>query len=488
MDAGDAAVGHERGFEAVGREGREALASDGKIGGSRRDDEDLAFAPRCWAPTDDDRLTGLRRLRKGRAAWAAVECRGDLGRIGPCEQDGSGAVIEQLRDDRSALLGCLAGTVDSLRKALPYGAIVVDASKAQVGEGYAAEAGDGLVGGHGARTDAVEQECEIVVVHRHHYPASMTVDVGTPRRIAYLGPPGTFTEQALVSEADLADQELIAVTTIAEAFAAVVQGEVDAAFVPIENSIEGPVNATIDQLAFSDDLLVQREVVLDVHLDLMALPGTAPGSVGRVLSFPHASAQCRDYLRSNLPTAEVGATNSTADAARLVAEGQLEGVAAIAPPLAAKLYGLEVLAHAIEDHDANQTRFVLVAPHAVPAPTGHDRTTLVCFQHADRPGSLYGILGQFAARSLNLTFIESRPTKLALGQYCFVVTVEGHVTDEVLGDCLKELRTDLEDVKFLGSYPVPGAAASERRAVLDADRRSAQSWLSELRSRVGGGA
>lgn len=315
----------------------------------------------------------------------------------------------------------------------------------------------------------------------------MTADLGPPRRIAYLGPPGTFSEEALMSEADLADQQLIAAPTIAEVFAAVVEGDADAAFVPIENSIEGPVNATIDQLAFSQDLLVQREVLLDVHLDLMALPGTALGAIHEVLSFPHASAQCRRYLEANLAMARVGATNSTADAARLVAEGRLAGVAALAPPLAAKLYGLEVLAHAIEDFTGNQTRFVLVAPHEVPAPTGHDRTTIVCFQHADRPGSLYGILGQFAARSLNLTFIESRPTKLALGQYCFVVTVEGHVTDEVLGDCLKELRMDLEDVKFLGSYPVPGAAASERRALLDAERGSAQAWLAELRGRVAGG-
>lgn len=315
----------------------------------------------------------------------------------------------------------------------------------------------------------------------------MTVSVGPPARIAYLGPPGTFTEEALVSEPDLADRELVAVPTIEEAFAAVVQGGVDAAFVPIENSIEGPVNATIDQLAFADDLLVQREVVLAVHLDLMALPGTTPAAIRRVVSFPHATAQCRAYLRAHLPSAEVGATNSTADAARLVAEQRLAQVAAIAPPLAAKLYGLEVLAHAIEDYQDNQTRFVLVAPHTVPAPTGHDRTSVVCFQHADRPGSLHEILGQFAARSLNLTFIESRPTKQALGQYCFVVTVEGHVEDEVLGDCLKELRMVLDDVKFLGSYPVPGEAASRRREELGEQRRAAQQWLAGLRSRVAGG-
>ncbi len=302
--------------------------------------------------------------------------------------------------------------------------------------------------------------------------------------IAYLGPPATFTEEALLTEADLAARQLRPVPTIADAFDAVVEGSASAAFVPIENSIEGPVNATVDQLVFSEGLAVHREVVLDVHLDLMGVAGTPLGSVRRVISFPHAAAQCRRYLRDRLPQAEVGEASSTAEAARLVAEAGLAEVAAVAAPLAAKVYGLEVLDHAIEDHDGNQTRFVLVGPSGVPPPTGHDRTTVVCFQHADRPGSLHSILGQFAARSLNLTFIESRPTKQALGQYCFVITVEGHVADEVLGDCLKELRMQLDELKFLGSYPVAGEAASRRREEVEAGRRSAQEWLDSLRALV----
>jgi len=303
-------------------------------------------------------------------------------------------------------------------------------------------------------------------------------------RIAYLGPSGTFTEEALLSEASLAESTHIAKSTITEAMTAVVEGSADAAFVPIENSIEGPVNETIDQLAFSSDLLIQREVVLDIHLDLMSAPGTPISSIQQVLSFPHASAQCRGFLREHLASAAVGATGSTADAARIVAETDQSGLAAIAPPLAAKLYGLEVIAHGIEDFEANQTRFVLVGRDTVPAPTGHDRTTIVCFQGADRPGSLYAILGQFAARSLNLTFIESRPTKLALGQYCFVVTVEGHVEDDILGECLIELRLEIEDVKFLGSYPVPGEAASKHREQVASNRQRARRWLGELRARV----
>lgn len=316
----------------------------------------------------------------------------------------------------------------------------------------------------------------------------MTASAGSFGRIAYLGPPGTFTEEALLSEPDLAESEFVEAPTIAETFATLTSGRADAAFVPIENSIEGPVNATIDQLAFADDLLIQREVVLDVHLDLVGCAGADIGSVRRVLTFPHASAQCRGFIATHLPEAELGATNSTADAARTVAESGRRDLAAIAGPLAAKLYGLDVLAHAIEDHGGNQTRFVLVAPGVVPAPTGHDRTTVVCFQHADRPGSLYAILGQFAARSLNLSFIESRPTKQALGQYCFVVTVEGHIADEVLGDCLTQLRAELGEVRYLGSYPVPGAVASQRRSEIDAERRDAESWLMGLRARVAPGA
>ena len=304
------------------------------------------------------------------------------------------------------------------------------------------------------------------------------------QRIAYLGPQGTFSEEALLSEADLAQEELVAKDTIGDAMAATVSGAVDAAFVPIENSIEGSVPETLDGLVFGPNLLIQREVVHDVHLDILGVAGTDLARVREVLSYPHASGQCRAFLARELPQARVGATSSTAEAARTVAERGETSAVAIAPPIAAKIYGLEVLAHAVEDHPGNRTRFVLVARDRVPPPTGHDRTMVVCFQHADRPGSLHDILGQFAARSLNLTRIESRPTKQQLGDYCFVIEVEGHVSDEVLGDCLAELHSDLAAVRFLGSYPVPGADASERRAEVDARRRRAETWLAQLRARV----
>ncbi len=226
----------------------------------------------------------------------------------------------------------------------------------------------------------------------------MSTPASASRRIAYLGPQGTFTEEALLSEADLAEEELVAMPTIAEAIGAADQGLVEHAFVPIENSIEGSVSATLDQLVFETELLIQREVVLDVHLDLLALPGVPLSGVKRVISFPHATAQIRRYLAAALPGVEVGSTNSTADAARLVAEAGDASLAAVAPPLAAKLYGLEVLAHAIEDHAENSTRFVLLAKGRVPEPTGHDRTAIACFQRANRPGSLLEILARRGAK------------------------------------------------------------------------------------------
>ena len=304
------------------------------------------------------------------------------------------------------------------------------------------------------------------------------------RRVAFLGPEGTFSEEALLSVPSLSGVEPVGCATIAEAITAADSGEVDAAFVPIENSIEGTVSATLDCLVFESDLLIQLEYVLDVHLHLLASPGLALGDVARVHSIPVALAQCRRFLQRELPAAALVAATSTAEAARLVGEGGDGQEAAIAPALAARLYGLHILASDVEDHAGNQTRFVLVAPGSVPLATGHDRTTLVCFQQADRPGSLHQILGQFAARSLNLTKIESRPTKRGLGDYCFVIELEGHVQDEVVGDCLKELHMELAAVKFLGSYPVAGERAPERRHEVAAARLSAAMWLDGLRSRI----
>jgi len=302
----------------------------------------------------------------------------------------------------------------------------------------------------------------------------------TVSSVAFFGPAGTFTEEALLSQPDLAGQELTAKTTIAEVLEAVASGEVDLGVVPIENAIEGTVTATIDSLLFDVDLLIEREIILDIHLQLLARPGTALADVTRVSSYPHALAQCREFLSRTLPGAERRAGTSTADAARLVSEEGAAGDAAIAPRLAAGLYGLEVVAEDIEDHPDNQTRFVVVAAQGIPAATGHDRTMIACFQDADRPGSLYGILGQFAARDINLTNLQSRPTKRGLGEYCFIIELEGHLADPVVRDCLRDLRAHLADIKFLGSYPVGGAAGEVLREEVTVARRSADAWIEGL--------
>ncbi|MGH9170091.1 MAG: prephenate dehydratase [Acidimicrobiales bacterium] len=314
-----------------------------------------------------------------------------------------------------------------------------------------------------------------------HYPDAMTF-----ASIAFLGPRGTFTEEALLAQPALNSAQLLPLGTIGEVLGAVDAGEVSAGFVPIENSIEGTVAVTLDHLVFESQLLIQAEAVLDVHLHLLAPAGTAVEDVRRVVSFPHASAQCRRFVRDVLDGAEVVASNSTAEAARLVGTEKRPGTAAIAPMLAGRLYGLEPIGERIEDYGGNQTRFLLVAPGVVPAPTGHDRTSVVCFQQADRPGSLHEMLSHFSARSLNLTKIESRPTKQGLGDYCFVIDLEGHVSDEVVGDCLRELHAGQAGVKFLGSYPAAGAAGDEVRAAVTARRQLADEWLGEVRSRIHG--
>jgi prephenate dehydratase len=303
--------------------------------------------------------------------------------------------------------------------------------------------------------------------------------------IAFFGPAGTFTEEALLTEPDYAAAVLEPRSTITDVLEAVDRGEVDLGFVPMENAIDGTVRDTLDALVLDFDLLIQREVVLDIHLHLMAAPGTKLSEVRRVLSFPVALAQCRKYLAEHLPEAEAIAANSTADAARQLGEHAEPGTAAIAPRLAAELYGLSVLVEDVEDYPGNQTRFVAVSRSGIPRPTGHDRTSIVCFQRADRPGSLHGILGQFAARNINLTKLESRPTKRGLGDYCFVIDLDGHLDDEVVADCLRDLHAELAGVKLLGSYAAAGAHAPAQRRRADDAWQKADAWLSGLRSQIG---
>jgi prephenate dehydratase len=306
--------------------------------------------------------------------------------------------------------------------------------------------------------------------------------------ISFLGPPASFSEAALRSEADLARATLIPLPTFVEVTEAVETGEVDLGFVAIENSIEGTVNVALDQLVFTRELWIVREVQLPITQCLLGRPGTTLAQIKRVASIPVATAQCRLWLAANLGPHQEEPATSTSEAARRVAEEDDPAVAAIGNRLGAERYGLEILADGIEDHDTNMTRFALVARPAwgLPEPTGHDKTSIVCFQSADHPGSLHTILGQFAARNLNLTKLESRPTKQALGDYCFVIDLDGHVADEIVADCLRDLHATLPAIKFLGSYPAAGHGADERRRQASEAWEAADRWIAQIRGRTTG--
>ncbi|HPU39679.1 MAG TPA: prephenate dehydratase [Microthrixaceae bacterium] len=306
------------------------------------------------------------------------------------------------------------------------------------------------------------------------------------RRVAFLGPVGTFTEQAMLREADLAAAEMVPMATMADVLFAVNDGDVDLGVVPIENAIEGTVNATIDTLAFDVDLVIQRELVEPVSLHLLVQPGAPLSGIKVIHSIPVAAAQCRAWLREHVPGAELRAANSTAEAAETCATLADPTVAAIANARAAQVYGLELGASDIESHPENRTRFVVVARSGIPVPTGHDKTSIVVYQRADRPGSLVAILQEFSARSINLTLLHSRPTKTSLGDYCFLLELDGHVADEVVADCLRTLRASQGDVKFLGSYPAAGAEGPAQRARVDAAQQAAGDWMTALRSQIDG--
>jgi prephenate dehydratase len=266
---------------------------------------------------------------------------------------------------------------------------------------------------------------------------------------------------------------------VAAALSAVRSGEADAALVPMENSVEGSVPATMDGLADGEPLVVTREVFLDVHLTLAARPGTALSDVHRVASHPHALAQSAGWLAARgfetLPVA------STAGAARAVAAGEFD--AAVCAPIAAERYGLERLVDDVADHPGAVTRFVLVArPGELPAPTGNDKTSLVAVV-GDRTGALLSLLSEFAVRGISLTRIESRPTRERLGVYSFSLDCEGHIADRRVGEALAALHRVCDDVRFLGSYaradgrankPVPPDAD-------DAAFAEAETWLRRLR-------
>ena len=300
------------------------------------------------------------------------------------------------------------------------------------------------------------------------------------QRYGFLGPAGTFTEAALLQWLSGRDADVVAYATVDGAVDAVRTGEVIAAMVPLENSVEGSVTATIDALATGDGLAILAEAQVPVSFSLVARPGTVMNKVSGVTTHPHAHAQCRRWLAENLPDAQVSFAPSTAMAASLVAEGEED--AAISAPLAAEVYGLEVLASDIGDRPA-ETRFVLISTPQAPEPaTGADKTSLVLFMGEDHPGALLEILTEFAVRGVNLTRIESRPTGGGMGDYFFSVDVEGHLDDARVGEALMGLRRVCAEVRYLGSYPrLDGRPPVLRRGVTDQEFLQAQAWLARIR-------
>jgi prephenate dehydratase len=275
-----------------------------------------------------------------------------------------------------------------------------------------------------------------------------------PARYAFLGPAGTFTEQALRQLPAARYADLLPFPTVTAALDAVRDGDADAAVVPLENSVEGGVAATLDELATGDLLHITRELLVEVQFSLLARSGTSVSDIKRVATHPHAAAQCRRWLATHLPDAEVVYESSTAHAAAIVAGAGSQYQAAIAAPVAATTYRLATLATKVADRDGAITRFVLVSRPGPPPPrTGADKTSLVVFIRDNHPGALLELLQQFADRGVDLTRIESRPTGTALGQYCFSIDAVGHQDDSSIEAALAGLQRTSAEVRVLGSYP-----------------------------------
>ena len=298
---------------------------------------------------------------------------------------------------------------------------------------------------------------------------------------SYLGPAGTFTEAALIPLLKAEDKSVPAVNVTA-ALDAVRSGTADYAIVPIENSVEGVVARTLDELASGAPLLIIGESILSVSFALMVKPGMKISDIKRLATHPHAEAQCREYIAKKIPGAEVIMTASTAAGAEAVAKGEADG--ALAAAVAAKNFNLEIIAEDVGDKQAAVTRFVTVSrPGKIAAPTGSDRTSLVVFIAADHSGALLEILTEFAVRGVNLTFIQSRPNGVELGQYHFIIDVEGHIEDARVGDTLKALYRICADVRFLGSYArADKVLPTLNKATEDKAFDTAETWLKRIRS------
>lgn len=269
--------------------------------------------------------------------------------------------------------------------------------------------------------------------------------------LGYFGPKGTFTHQALRT---VSEDEAVAFGSVRAALDAVRKGEVAASVVPIENSVEGGVSATLDELIAGAPLTIKREIVIPVEFGLYVRDGLKMAEIRNVLTHGHAAAQCREWLATHLPHAAITEAGSTAGAAAEVSRPDSRYDAAVSARVAGRLYGLTELAYQIEDNPGAVTRFVLVGrPGALPESTGSDKTTLVAYMRKDHSGALLEILQQFAVRGVNLSRLESRPTKTTLGSYCFSIDAEGHIADRRVLEALEGLHRVCAKVHFLGSYP-----------------------------------
>lgn len=301
-------------------------------------------------------------------------------------------------------------------------------------------------------------------------------------RLAYLGPEGTFTEEALRLLEPAAERMPRA--TVQAALNAVRGGEADGAVVPLENSLEGGITTTLDEFAWGEPLLITAELLLPVRFSLLARPGTELGHIKRVCTHPAAITQCRGFVARELPDAVVVAAPSTAAAAQEVSLPGSPYDAAIAARIAGEHYGLVELVADIGDRSDTVTRFVRVArPGPLPEPTGSDRTTLVAFLADDHPGALLEMLTEFSVRGVNLSRIESRPTGNGIGRYFFHFDFEGHVADARVGEAVAGLHRICGEVRFLGSYPrADGVAPQIKRGTSDAEFAEAERWLARVRS------
>jgi prephenate dehydratase len=274
-------------------------------------------------------------------------------------------------------------------------------------------------------------------------------------RIAFLGPEGTFTEEALLANLPEGGLHPFPYPSIRDVLTAVQGGEVPLGIVAIENSLEGSVPVTLDSLAFGfDDLRIVREVTHPVHQMLITREPLELRRITKVISMPHAYGQCRDFIKAHLGNVEHEAADSTAEAVRRI--GRVDRPwAAVGTRLAAEMYECHIVAEDIEDAGDNRTRFVFVAREPAPQDLPETyKTSIVCGIDQDEPGSLLLILSEFAYRHLNLSKLESRPSKKALGHYIFVIDVDGRLEDPGLAAALKCLACKLPWIKILGSYPV----------------------------------